>query len=72
MGRFNCFMNGALLGAGALYFFDPQLGRRRRALLEDQFRRFSRKSSEGLDAALRDLNNRAQGAVAELQHLVSH
>jgi hypothetical protein len=71
MGRFNCFINGALLGAGALYFFDPQLGRRRRALLEDQFRRIGRQASEGLDAALRDLSNRAHGTCAELQHLVS-
>jgi hypothetical protein len=66
MGRFNSFINGALVGAGALYFFDPQLGRRRRALLEDQLRRFSRQATDGLDAALRDLNNRAQGTVAEL------
>jgi hypothetical protein len=71
MGRFNCFMNGAILGAGALYFFDPQLGRRRRALLEDQLRHFSRRATDGLDAALCDLQNRAQGTVAELQHLVS-
>jgi hypothetical protein len=71
MGRFNYFINGALLGAGALYFLDPQLGRRRRVLLEDQFRRFGCRASEGLDAALRDLNNRALGTAAELQHFVS-
>jgi hypothetical protein len=69
MNRLNCMINGAVLGAGAMYFFDPQLGRRRRALLEDQFRRFSRQASEGLDAAVRDLNNRAQGTVAEVEHL---
>ena len=71
MGRLNCLINGVLLGAGTMYFFDPQLGRRRRALLEDQLRRFSRQASEGLDAAIRDLNNRAQGTAVEMQHLFS-
>jgi len=71
MGKLNSLFSGAVVGAGAMYFFDPQLGRRRRTLLEDQFRRFGRQASEGLDAAIRDLSNRAQGTVAEVQNMFS-
>jgi hypothetical protein len=58
-------LTGGLLGAGAMYFFDPQQGRRRQALLEDQCRRLSRETTEGLDAAWRDLGNRARGTIAQ-------
>jgi len=65
MSRLDSLLTGAILGAGAMYFFDPLLGRRRRALVEDQCRRLSREATEGLDASWRDLANRARGTVAE-------
>jgi hypothetical protein len=71
MSRFNCLINGALLGAVGMYFFDPKLGRLRRVHLENQIRRFSRRASEGLDAVVRDLKNGAQGTVTDVQHRFS-
>jgi hypothetical protein len=49
-----------------MYFFDPQLGRRRRALVRDQFDHFAHQLPEDFDAAWRDLTNRAYGSVAEI------
>lgn len=65
MGSLNAFLTGGMLGAGAMYLFDPEQGRRRQALLGDQFRRLSHETAEGLDVAWRDLGNRARGTVAE-------
>jgi uncharacterized membrane protein len=55
-----------------MYFFDPRMGNRRRAMAEDQLRRLSRQASCGCDAGLRDLGNRAQGALHDFGELVQH
>src|SRR5262245_9943126 len=53
------------LGAGLMYLFDPDKGRRRRALLRDQANR----ATHGFDASLRtglsDARHRLQGLAAE-------
>ena len=56
---------GMAAGAGLLYFFDPQSGRRRRTLLRDQITKFQNQSSRQLDATVEMAADRAQGAVAE-------
>src|SRR5687767_316457 len=58
-------MTGFAIGATLMYVFDPSRGRRRRALVRDQFTRLGHKAGDGLDAAARDLSNRAVGRVAE-------
>jgi osmotically-inducible protein OsmY len=57
---------GLLLGAGAMWLLDPDRGARRRALVRDQGRRASRRLSDELEGAARDLRNRSSGAVAEI------
>src|SRR5437016_5635267 len=57
------FLTGTIIGAGAMYFFDPRTGARRRIAIEDQLRRMSRRTTEGIDAGLRDLENRGQGVM---------
>lgn len=57
------FITGAIVGAGAMCLFDPRMGSRRRIALEDRLRRISRKAAEGIDAGLRDLENRGQGLM---------
>src|SRR5687767_10406429 len=65
-----CDMNGrdvlmgATLGSTLMFLLDPNGGRRRRALMRDQFTRASRKTRDGLDATARDMTNRAGGIVA--------
>src|SRR2546421_3033906 len=58
------------MGAGAalMYFFDPDRGARRRALVRDKFIWASRKLSRAATVARRDLGNRAYGLVMEAKH----
>ena len=64
-------MLGSLgLGAALMYFYDPQSGRRRRALLKDQCDHTMRKLQEAERVVLRDATNRAQGLIASANRLV--
>lgn len=56
---------GLGLGAALMYIFDPDNGRRRRALLRDQFVAMSNDASDAVTSKARHLRNRAQGVVAE-------
>jgi len=47
-----------------MYFYDPQQGRRRRALLRDQVDRAAHRVPQALDTAWRDFSNRAYGTAA--------
>lgn len=64
------FCTGAIFGAGAMYFFDPRMGNRRRVAIEDRLRRMSRQTAEAIDAGIRDLENRGQGAAHAVGHLL--
>jgi hypothetical protein len=48
-----------------MYLFDPDRGRRRRALLRDQWVHWTRDLGHALEVALRDLGHRASGLAAE-------
>jgi hypothetical protein len=52
------------LGAGAMYFFDPNRGNRRRALVRDQFVHACAKSRSAADVVRRDATNRLHGLYA--------
>lgn len=58
-------MSGLLLGAGLMYYLDPERGRRRRALMRDQLTHLSHRADEAMDTAARDMRNRATGVAAE-------
>lgn len=64
------WLGGAAMGAAAMYFSDPDRGRRRRALVEDKLRHFGTKTSRSIDVAARDLSNRLQGLPARARHLL--
>lgn len=49
------------LSAGLMYFFDPDLGRRRRSWLSDQFQHLDAKFRRAIDVLGRDLQNRLHG-----------
>jgi hypothetical protein len=61
------FVKGAGLGAGLMYFLDPDLGRRRRSLVRDQCVRIANQLVDAADCTARDVQNRLYGTVAELQ-----
>lgn len=53
------------LGAGLMYFLDPDRGASRRAWLADQARATMNDLADEIDKGVRDLRNRSFGAVAE-------
>jgi CBS domain-containing protein len=57
---------GVGIGAGMMYFFDPDKGRRRRALVRDKAISWSRRTRRGTKAAARDMRYRAQGLMASV------
>jgi hypothetical protein len=58
-------IGGAGIGAGLMYFLDPQAGRRRRALVRDQLVHLAHEAEDALDATARDVAHRTEGVVAE-------
>lgn len=63
------FLSGFGLGAGMAYLLDPTSGRRRRALLGDQFRSAASRIDDTLDTTWRDIRQRARGLTAETSAL---
>jgi hypothetical protein len=53
------------LGALTMYYFDPQQGARRRALVRDQLVHARTVARREAEKKAKDLRNRARGAVAE-------
>jgi uncharacterized membrane protein len=65
-------LTGAALGAAAMYLFDPDKGRRRRALLRDQLVSGANHLDDAVDVIARDLAHRAQGVLADARSTFTH
>ena len=65
----NPLLIGSALGALAMYFLDPSLGRRRRARTRDRVAHAAKVVDEGARVTVRDTVHRAQGAWAEAKRL---
>lgn len=63
------FVTGMGIGAGLMYFFDPEQGRRRRSLFEDRLTRIRNSASRATQVITRDLRSRTNGLVAEFRGL---
>jgi len=57
-----------IAGAGIMYFLDPVFGKRRRALLQEKARHFSKLAGRGMNVVARDSSHRIQGLVGESTH----
>ena len=64
------FLCGAALGAAAMYFLDPQGGRRRRALVQDKAVSYANQAQDYAEKTARDLGNRASGLAHEARKMV--
>jgi uncharacterized membrane protein len=71
MGKLTTFLGTLGIGAGLMYLYDPDRGRRRRALIRDQAISLVRDSDDAIDKAGRDLRNRFRGMWAETAALFS-
>lgn len=63
--------SGIGLGAALMYLTDPERGRRRRALVRDQFVSLATQTGRAIGPTTRDMRNRAQGLAASAAHLFS-
>ncbi len=61
------FLAGLGLGALFMYLTDPDMGRRRRAMLLDQYTHAKRVVREGAEGAVRDATNRVGGLISKAQ-----
>lgn len=64
------FAAGLFLGALAMFVFDPEQGRRRRALARDKMVRYGNGVSDYVAGTAKDLSNRAYGVAKETEGLV--
>src|SRR5512146_471930 len=53
------------IGAGLMYFFDPQHGERRRMMVRDSANRFVNNLDDSIDMAVQDARNRTRGILSE-------
>lgn len=58
------------LGAALMYFFDPQTGRRRRALVRDQYDHLCNKLADAERIVVRDASHRAIGLMAQARRAI--
>lgn len=66
-GRATSFLCGAAIGAGLMYLYDSEMGKRRRALLRDQWVRLGNVTEGTSGDVGQDLGNRLRGLVAAVQ-----
>jgi hypothetical protein len=62
------FIAGAGLGAAGMYFFDPRLGARRRANVEEKLFHYGRETGDTLGGLAQEAAARAFGTVMELRY----
>jgi hypothetical protein len=65
-------VGGFGLGAALMYIFDPDRGKRRRAVIRDKVEAAGNRLSDTADKMQRDLRNRAYGVVAEAKSIFRH
>src|SRR5215208_3671861 len=54
------------LGAGLMYFYDPQHGERRRTMVRNRANQFVTDIDESIDVAMQDARNRTRGLLSEM------
>ena len=62
---------GVAIGAAAMFIFDPDQGRRRRALARDKAVHYGKEAGDFATGTAKDLRNRARGVAAETRGAVN-
>ncbi len=62
---------GMAMGAGLMFVFDPQAGRRRRALMRDKTYSWANDARDLAEQKARHLANQAQGVMAESRSMAA-
>ena len=69
--RLLTFLKGAAIGAGFMYLFDPQMGRRRRAAIRDKAVHAWNDAGDTVEAKTHDLGNRAKGVLHDVSGVLT-
>ena len=69
--RLKTLLTSVGLGAGLMYFLDPQYGNRRRALVRDKANSWVNSMDNFIDGASEDMRNRTRGVLAEMSAKLS-
>jgi uncharacterized membrane protein len=69
MNKAMTMIGGFGLGAGLMYMFDPDRGKRRRAQVRDKARHLTNKTDDAIGKTSRDIANRVSGLLAEAESL---
>jgi osmotically-inducible protein OsmY len=64
------FLAGFGLGALVMYFMDPGMGARRRAVARDKIQRYGRRTGEVVEEQAKDLAQRAKGAASQARRKI--
>jgi uncharacterized membrane protein len=64
MGRLSSWLFGLSLGAGLMYFLDPELGDKRKAMVRDRLTRLQHQGDDAVETAVSDLRNRVRGVLS--------
>jgi osmotically-inducible protein OsmY len=72
MNKGAALIGGVGLGAALMYFFDPDRGKKRRALVRDKVEAAGNKVEMAAGKVSRDLRNRCYGMMAETKSLFRH
>lgn len=67
MNRLTKLLTGLAVGAVGMYFFDPRQGKRRRALVRDQWVSLKTQTPKKVEKKLRHLGNQAKGMMHEVR-----
>lgn len=70
MNRLTSTLSAIGTGALLMYFYDPDRGRRRRALLKDQLNRATCNAEDFFEVAARDARNRGRGIASQTRSLL--
>ena len=70
MTRILAILGGLGAGAALMYLFDPNGGRRRRALIRDKAVGVSNDLRQGIHARTHDLANRTRGMIHEARSIM--
>jgi gas vesicle protein len=70
MNRIFSILAGATAGALFMYLFDPNDGRRRRALIRDKAVALSNDAADAITSKGQDLRNRAEGMMHDAKALI--
>lgn len=65
-------ISAAGVGAGLMYLFDPDRGKRRRALLRNKAIHFGKITGDAAGKTRRDIRNHLRGALAEVNSVFVH